>query len=357
MKRFAIALSLAALALPGLAQQQQPQQQPFGEQIDVNAVLLDVIVTDRRGNQMLGLDKNDFVVKENGVEQPVDSVDYFTNRRLLTAREETAPFKVERVMEDRYFIFFFDKPENPGALQGDLQQARQAVRDFLRNNMKETDRVAIVGHDVRLKVYSDFTSDKKQLESALNDALQFGRGLTTAPAGAGASILRSASMAEMINDTGTVYKALDFLADSVKPIHARKNLILFSPGIVDRFETVRGDMITNRSPDLDPMLQSLNGANVSVYGVQLQRDLAPTSSPLFHQRLEEISQSTGGSYARFSTSFKPVLQRVENVNSGYYLVTYRARHAKGEKGYQKVSVSVRNPEFRVVARSGYQFGG
>jgi hypothetical protein len=90
MKRIAIIVALLALALPGFAQQ-------FEEKIDVNAVLLDVIVTDNKGNQILGLSKDDFVVKENGVAQEVDSVDYFTNRKLLDAREESAPFKVEQV--------------------------------------------------------------------------------------------------------------------------------------------------------------------------------------------------------------------------------------------------------------------
>lgn len=352
MKRLLIAFSFLALTLPGIAQ----SQQSFEERIDVNAVLLDVIVTDHRGNHILGLAKDDFIVKENGVEQPVDSVDYFTNRRLLDAREENAPFKVERVLENRYFIFFFDKPQDPGVLRTDLTLARQSVQDFVRNEMKDTDRVAIVGHDVRLKVYSDFTSNKKQLESALNDAVQFGLGLKDAPAGDEPSILRSVDTKAMIDQTGTVYEAIDFLADGVKSIRARKNLVLFSPGIADRYETISNGLITNRSPNLDPMLQSLNAANVSVYGVQLQRD-AQDSSPLIHQRLEEMSESTGGRYFRFNTSFKPALERVENVNSGYYLVTYRAQHPKGDKGYQKVSVSVRNPEFKVVARSGYQFGG
>ncbi|HKR63489.1 MAG TPA: VWA domain-containing protein [Thermoanaerobaculia bacterium] len=354
MKRFAITLLALAFAIPALAQEQPPPPS-FGEQIDVNAVLLDVVVTDSRGNHILGLTKDDFIVKENGVEQPVDSADYFTNRKLLTAPESAAPFQVERALENRYFIFFIDKPE-AGALQSELAQARQAMRDFIRKNMKERDLVAIAGHDVRLKIYSDFTSDKKQLERALTTALQFGPGITTAPAGDTPSILRNADTKEMIDHTGTVYEALDFLADRVKSIHARKNLVLFSPGIADRYETIRDNMITNRSPKLDPMLESLNAANVSVYAIQLQRDLGVDAASVFHQRLEEISQSTGGRYFRFNTSFQPALERVENTNSGYYLVTYRARHTKGTKGYQPVTVSVKNPEFRVVARSGYQFG-
>src|SRR5512142_598481 len=82
---FAVLLTLASLA--AFAQQQPPT---FGEKLDVNVVLLDVIVTDSSGHQILGLDKNDFLVKEAGAEQTVDAVDYFTNRQLLTAQEKDA---------------------------------------------------------------------------------------------------------------------------------------------------------------------------------------------------------------------------------------------------------------------------
>jgi VWFA-related protein len=355
MKRFAVILVMLTLGLPAFAQEQVLVQPPqYGEQIDVNAVLLDVIVTDRKGNHILGLGPEDFIVKENGVVQTVDSVDYFTNRRLLDQREEAAPFKVERVREERYFIFFFDKPWSPSGLFDELTNARESVKTFLDREMKETDLVAIVGHDSRLKVYSDFTNDKKQLVRALNESTRFGRGLLDAPAGDGPSILRNADKSDLMNGTGTVYQALDLLADSLRPIRARKNLVLFSPGIADNEEQPFGDLLMNRSRYLDPALQSLNAANVSVYGVQLRRDV--DMSPVFHQRLDELSASTGGQYFRINISFNPALEKIENTNNGYYLVTYRSPHAKGETGFQKVDVDVKNREFKVVARAGYEFG-
>jgi len=350
MKRFTLMLALLALTIPAFAQE---QPRTFDERIDVNAVLLDVIVTDRKGNHILGLGPDDFVVKENGVQQNVDSVDYFTNRRLLDQREEQAPFKVERVREERFFIFFFDKPMDPTALFDDLTRARMSVKRFIETEMQDTDLVAIVGHDVRLKVYSDFTSDKKKLARALDDAMLFGRGLLTAPAGDGPSILRNID--GMMDDTGTVYEALDVLADSVRSIRARKNLVLFSPGIVTRDENLMaGSMLLSRSRYLDPALESLNASNVSVYGVQLQRDV--DSTPFFHQRLDELSTATGGRYFRLNVSFNPALRKIEQTNNGYYLISYRSPHSKGEKGFQKVQVDVKNREFKVISRPGYSFG-
>ncbi|HEX2123228.1 MAG TPA: VWA domain-containing protein [Thermoanaerobaculia bacterium] len=350
MRRFAIVFAMLVLALPSFAQ----QQQPFQERVDVNVVLLDVIVTDAKGNQILGLSKDDFIVKENGVEQPVETIDYFTNRQLLDARESNAPFKVENVREERYFIFFFDKPtDNQAALFDQLTVAREAARKFIREEMRPGDRVAVAAHDVRLKIFSDFTSDKAQLEKAINDSARFGRGLERPTSDNG--ILQNLSRDEMIKRTGRVYEAIRVLADALRPIRGRKNLVLFSPGIVEQDETVNGGIIVNRSRYLDPMLEALNAANVTVYPLQLQRD--PDTTPLFHQRLEEMAQVTGGQYFRFNTSFVTPLDRIENVNNGYYLLTYRSRKAPGERGFQKVSVSVKNPEFRVVARSGYQYGG
>lgn len=350
MRSLAVLIALLGAALPVFAQQQPALE----EKIDVNAVLLDVIVTDNKGNQILGLSKDDFVVTENGVAQNVDSVDYFTNRRLLDSREENAPFKVERVREERYFIFFFDKPEDAGALFDRLNNARRSVRDFIQNQMKDGDQVAIAGHDVRLKIYSDFTSDKTQLDRALEESAKFSLGLLegTTP------LLSSVDRKKMMNHTGTVYQALDLLADASKSVRARKNLILFSPGILDVDETVRNGMIMSRSRYFDPALQSLNAANVSVYGVQLQDTLeADLMIPVINQRLSELSRETGGEYFQFNTSFLPAVNKVEERNAGYYLLTYRARKGAGEKGFQKVDVSVKNqPQFRVTSRSGYEFG-
>lgn len=350
MRRLAVLTAILALALPTLA-----QTQPFEERIDVNVVLIDAIVTDGKGNQILGLTKDDFVVTENGVEQQIESVDYFTNRQLLDAREGNAPFPVERVREERLFIFFFDRPSDPGVLFDQLTHARSALQRFFTEEMKEGDRVAIAGHDVRLKIYSDFTSDKAQLRRALDAAAKFGPGLDKPAAGTSPSIFAALNAKEMKNETGTVYEALDTLADALRPIRARKNLVLFSPGIADQSETISNGMITNRSRYVEPMLQSLNAANVSVYTVQLQRDVDTT--PYLHQRLEEIAEATGGQYFRFNTSFGPALDKIENANAGYYLISYRARRNAGASGFQKVSVAVRNqPQFQVNSRAGYAFG-
>src|SRR5438034_1574924 len=212
MKRISTILLALLAGTAAMAQTQpQPRPQDFGEKIDVNVVLLDAIVTDSRGRQILGLGPDDFTVTENGVAQKIQSVDYFTNRKMVDTPENKAAVKVERTREERYFVLFFDKPQE-SVLLNRLVNARSAAVDFVNNQLKPNDFVAVVGHDVRLKVYSDFTNDKKRLARALDDATAFGRGVLDTPAGPAPSILRTVNRNRMMSHTGSTYEALEVLA-------------------------------------------------------------------------------------------------------------------------------------------------
>ncbi len=161
VKRIALAVLVAASAALSA-----PAQVPSAK-VDVNLVLADATVTDRKGNQILGLGKDDFIVKEDGVTQTIDSIDYFTNLRLLDSRESEAKFKVERVKEERYFILFFQKSPDP-QFNGETLAAKRAAQDWVTKQLPPTDRVAVVGSDAGLKIFTDFTSDKQRIRKALD---------------------------------------------------------------------------------------------------------------------------------------------------------------------------------------------
>jgi VWFA-related protein len=341
MKRLALLLfATASLSLSA----QQPR---FGEKVDVNLVLIDAVVTDPKGNQILGLGKDDFVVTENGEHQKIDSVEYFTNRKLLDAREESAPFKVEQLHENRYFVFFFDKP-GEAQLWDSVTSARNAAKRFVES-LRPGDQVAVAGHDVRLKVYSDFTADKAQLLRAIDDAGSFGQGIMTGDG----PILKTVDAHRMMSGSGTVYEALEVLADALHSTRGRKNLVLFSAGILEPGQEVRDGIAVNESRYYRPMLNALNESNVSIYAISLLRD--GDAPPVFHQTLEQVSAATNGSYYRYAVNFIPLLSRIERETNGYYLISYYSNHPKGESGFQKVKVRT-SADLRVKARAGYVYG-
>lgn len=350
MKQTAAALLLVLLVLPAFG-----QETTYGDKVDVNLVLVDATVTDNKGNQILGLDKNDFIVRENGVEQRIDSIDYFTNRRLLTGPESSADFKVERVREERYFILFFDKsaPQYqvnstaPSLLvTSELLRAKEASMKFIEKELQPNDLVAVAGFDARLKIYSDFTNDKARLKDALNKSVTFSVGIKTAgPETAGPSIMRNLNARSMMAKTGRIHDALALLADAVRPIPARKVLVMFTTGI--------GRINGIDETYYRPMARALNKANVSVYPINLLRDHRdfPTES-----MLSRLSSETGGEFSPLAIHFDAPLKRIENQNNGYYLLSYYTdKKKKTRDGYQKIEVSLRNPEFRVKAREGYSY--
>ena len=338
MKRasgIAFVVFLAASLAPSL------RAQSAAEKVNVNLVLIDARVTDARGNQILGLDKDDFIVKENGAAQSIDSVDYFTNRRLLSSPEGNAPFKVERVHEDRDFIFFFDREAVTGFNPtGELMQARVAAQRYVDEDMKANDRIAVVSYDARLRVFSDFTSDKRLLRKALDEVTSFGRGIVSRDKSPEGTIFARLDAHEMMDHTGRVQDAVRVLADAVKTIPRRKTMVFFTSGM------------ENESTYVDAMMRALSRANVTVDVVMLQ---GHRHVPELEQALTRMTSGTGGQYFPDTVNYLTPLREIEKSETGYYLLSYYTRRDPEKHGFQRVDVSLRNPEFRVEARPGYEY--
>lgn len=346
MKKMITTLALTlAVAIPVHAQD-EPRLE---ETVDVNLVQLDVTVTDKQGNQILGLDKDDFIVTEDKEPVTIDSIDYFTNRRLLDTPENQAAFKVERVRDERYFILMFHTIPDPAfraAFQSDIQMARRASIEFVKKQMRDEDLVAVVGFDIRLKVYSDFTSDRTALLDAIDEAISFSMGISEAPENpADTSILANLDMKEMINKTGRVYDGIRILADALDPIPARKVLILFSPGIGER-SSFSSDIPRNDKTWFAPMMEAIQRANVTVYPMHLLRN---TRYHAAESNLVLMATETGGEYYRQATSFEMPMQLIENENNGYYMLSYYGEPSKNDD-LVSLDVKVKNSEFKVKAR-------
>jgi len=171
------ALSLA----PALTAQERPQDKPqgeFGEKVNVHEVLLDVLVTDARGHVIVGLGKDDFVVKEDGKPVNVTGVSFYSNRNLVepAGAAEKKGLKAAEAPEDRFFILFFDDQKSNAVdapqLLAQQMQAVQRARDWVSRDLLPNDWVAVVSYDAKLKVQQDFTHDRKALAAAISDAMK-----------------------------------------------------------------------------------------------------------------------------------------------------------------------------------------
>src|SRR5207245_6636966 len=83
---------VASLLLTLMASaQQKPPIPSIGETIEVSLVNLDVFVTDRTGQRVHALTKDDFEILENGVRQPITNFAEYTHESTLTLQTPAAP--------------------------------------------------------------------------------------------------------------------------------------------------------------------------------------------------------------------------------------------------------------------------
>ena len=359
----ALTLALALVLAPALVAQEQPPQGQFEGQIDVNEVLLDVLVTDRNGNVIVGLGPSDFVVTESGKPVDLTGVTFYSNRRLLESPNviKNRAGSIDQVPEDRYFVLFFEDQKHAAGeapqLIASQMDAVQRARDWVRKDLLLNDWVAVVSYDSKLKIQQDFTRDRKALVDAINDAMKGKDREGNWPSrikteGGAPSLFAGLPRGNELRDkTTTVYDAMRLLADSAGDIRGRKNLLLFTngfPGQINSFGQAQPD--TRYYPD---MIHALNDNNVAVYPI----DLTPAGGEhTLSDTMNLLALDTGGRYFFNFTNFSTPLAQVTQENNGYYLLSFTAEKPAGKSGFQEVEVKTTNPEFRVRARKGYEYG-
>jgi VWFA-related protein len=333
----------------------------FEGKVDVREVLLDVLVTDRKGNVIVGLDKGDFVVKEDGKPVELTGITFYSNRKLAESQAELTKkgIRVDDVPEDRYFILFYEDQKGkaidaPQLLTQQILAGRQS-RDWIREAVQPHDWVAVVSYDNKLIVHQDFTHDKKLLIAAVDEAIKSKDPGANWPSrvksDGGPSLVAGLPTGNALRDkTPTIYEAMQVLADAAGKVTGRKNLLLFTGGFgrVDDF-----GLYTPDPRYYPPTMQTLNDNNVAVYPI----DLWPAGT--VHElanAMGKLANDTGGKYYFNFTSFTSPMEQVAKENSGYYLLSYRATHPADKSGFQKVEVKTTNPEFRIKAREGYEYG-
>lgn len=163
-------LSLILVAAPAVTQPSAPPQQPrqgedvFSEVLEVRAVNVQVVVTDRRGNRIPGLTAQDFRLLLDGKEVPLDYFAEVREGRVATSTGQTEmaanlppglhDVGAGEVVGTNYLIFI-DELFSPVHLRAEALKAMAGGLDQLR----EQDRMAVVAFNGRdLRVLSDWAA-------------------------------------------------------------------------------------------------------------------------------------------------------------------------------------------------------
>ena len=244
----------------------------------------------------------------------------------------------------------------PQLLSQQLEAAKRA-RGWIDGEMLVNDWVAVVSYDTHLKVQQDFTHDRQALIAAVGDAMKGKEREGNYPSridpSKGPSLLAGLPRGdELSNKTPKIYDALQQLARSAGNIRGRKNLMLFTYGLPSYNTTPFGQFVPDKRYFL-PTVNALNANNVAIYSIDLT---PPAVEHRLSDALNKMSDDTGGRYFYNVTNFSTPLSEIGKENSGYYLLSYQSEQPAGKTGFQNVTVTTTNPEFRVKARKGYETG-
>jgi VWFA-related protein len=405
-----MSLLLAVLLLPsGLAGQESPR---FPAQVD--SVVVDAVVLDRRGNPVGGLAAEDFVVEEDGGPQAITSFE-------AVAIPESGPavsFRTSRVSTNlapepprpsRTFVVVFDNvhmaPDRIGA-------AREAVMEFLATGLQPGDQVTLVptsggawwstslpeGREDLVAALSrleglrprsmsiDRISDWEAMRLHLHRDPQVGAEVTRRyyehrlilepPGGADRPEALGESHPLIRTKAAEVYQAalqrkratlasLERVAESLVTVKGRKAILLVSegfvhePALVEFREVVRASRRANAAVYFIDARGLRGGPATFDAEIPETTDVRDLNSVLEQGVLEaqgadSITIDTGGFSVKNRNDLGDGLLRIARESRSYYLIGYQPRNGRRDGKYRSISVKVpRRDDVAVRARKGY----
>lgn len=239
----------------------QAQQPPVATgpviRTESRMVLVDAVVTDKKGNYVHDLTQKDFKVYEDNKEQAISSFSF--------GNDLSGPVNAQK----HYMILFFD---NSSMAAPDQIQARAAAAKFIGESAAPDRLMAVVDFGGSLLVKQNFTANGELLTAAVSGVKHAnietnGQSADLPnPVMVASSGLSSISNAEADFGARTMLLAIRSLAKNLRAVPGRKMLILFSAGF---------PLDTERISELTATIDACNKANVSIYSLDVRGLVAP----------------------------------------------------------------------------------
>src|SRR6516165_9196799 len=259
-KRIAALAGAGFLALvAGVTREQEPakpatttvQTPPVAPVIKTESrfVLVDTVVTDKKGNYVRDLRQEDFKVFEDNKEQTITSFSFASDPKIQPAGQK------------HYIILFFD---NSSMTIPDQMQARAAAAKFLETGGGTDRLMAVVNFGGSLVIQQNFTTNIELLRAAVNGINSphiETNGQTSQPVTLATTGLGAISNAETDYGARTMLLSVRSLAKNLRAVPGRKMLILFSAGF---------PLDTERISELTATIDACNKANVAVYTLDVR---------------------------------------------------------------------------------------
>ena len=299
---FAAAVLLALAAVSGPAQEVEIPS--YSESAGAEYVMLPVLVTDKKGNFVDGLTKDDFVVRVGESRVDFDTFE----------RDQGAPVS---------FAFLLDTSGSMGVGKK-LENAKSAIRTILRNRLPGDDFALFAFSEGKVRLVTDSSADPTGLVQALWELEATGQ--------------------------TALFDAVAMTPELMKGKNNKRAIVLFTDGV-------------DNASELTPvqMAEILQRVSVPVYAIGMKNAAFDAvreedRRALSVENLELLAGSSGGKMHLVGgdADLGPLAGRISSEVRQQYLLGF-APSGKGDIKYRIVFVSVAKPGSWVVrTRRGYR---
>jgi VWFA-related protein len=240
---------------------------------ETRVVLVDTVVTDKKGNYIRDLAQKDFRVWEDGKEQAVTSFSFEEN--------------TDSNRQPRYMVLFFD---NSTMDIGDQVKARDAAVKFIDANAGPDRLIAIVDFGGSVHISQNFTADAQRLKQVVKSIKGSAVSPNAQPPVMVASLTAppaAPSLGNLESDFGvrSVLLALRSLAKGLSTVPGRKSLVMLTSGFPLTFES---------ASEVTATIDTCNKANVAIYPIDVRGLMVPElSTPQSHLAFPEFRGESG----------------------------------------------------------------
>ena len=360
-------LPILVFMLPLLAlsqtnsQSQNPGSAAYQSQSVLRAttrlVILDVVVTDDKGNPVPDLKAEDFTVLEDG--KPQQLIDFSFQHPTTSAQNapKLAPNVVSNIptysSASSLNVILLD------AINTDFSShayAQEMLIKYLESG-PAIQPTAVYALEARLRLLHDFTTDTRELRDVVAHFKP--QGPTHIPDVYSAATPFSRRGSFQVSDQGrnATFNSMRFLARALSGYPGRKNLIWLSEAFpLSLFpETTMGEgafLVVDFSPAMERVADELMNAQVALYPI----DAAGVSiNDRFPARTGMLSMSerTGGKTFYNRNDIDLGVRTSINDGSTYYNMQYYPQNKQWDGRFRKIEVKVNRPGIQLRYRQGY----
>ncbi len=263
--------------------------------VDVDLVSFDVVVIDKNQSLIKGLEKRDFKVFDENVEQTITGFTSTETPLTCVIMFEFSQFSV--YASDSYFF---------------------APMIGFGQSLREDDWAALVKFDLHTEILSDFTKNKNQLFSPLS-ALRF-------------ATYRESVLFDALYDTMT----------RLEKIEGKKAIFLTATGFDTISKHTYGEVL-KKAEASDTMIYAVSiGQLYRLYTENQRSSFSNIDFLAADNQLKSLAEGTGGEafFPRFTTEYPDIYDKISKQLRTQYTLSFTPSNVKEDGKFHKLKVEV-----------------